>query len=196
MWSAARRGTNKPADAVVDKSQSLAHPPIETVENNIGDGDRPVFITPEQALEIMTPRSLLIITDTHSEDYVESQKVLEKAARVIVVDHHRLVVSPHQESAVIFFHEPYASSASEMVAESGQFIGKNFLSQVEAEALLAGIMLDTKGFVIRCGVRTFEAAAYLRRRGADTVDAKRLFSGSIRKLQGEIPVGFQCGSLR
>lgn len=184
MWSAARRGMNKPAYVVVDKSQSLAHSLIETVENNIGDGDRPVFITPEQALEIMTPRSLLIITDTHSEDYVESQKVLEKAARVIVVDHHRLVVR-HIKNAVIFFHEPYASSASEMVAELVQFIGKNFLSQVEAEALLAGIMLDTKGFVIRCGVRTFEAAAYLRRRGADTVDAKRLFSGSIENYKAK-----------
>ncbi|MDD5952536.1 MAG: DHH family phosphoesterase [Oscillospiraceae bacterium] len=184
MWSAAHRGMDKPAYIVIDKSQSLAGSLIETVEANIGDENQPLFITPEQALERMTPQTLLIVTDTHSQDYVESTEVLGKASRIVVVDHHRLVVR-HIKNAVIFFHEPYASSASEMVAELVQFIGRNALSRTEAVALLAGIMLDTKGFVIRCGVRTFEAAAYLRRRGADTVDAKRLFSGSIENYKAK-----------
>lgn len=184
MWSAARRGMKKPAYIVIDKSQTLSHSLIETVEANIEQEDKPIFITPEQALEIMTPRTLLIVTDTHSQDYVESSDVLGRATKVIVIDHHRLVVR-HIQNAVIFFHEPYASSASEMVAELVQFIGKNSLVKVEAEALLAGIMLDTKGFIVRCGVRTFEAAAYLRRRGADTVDAKRLFSGSIENYKAK-----------
>lgn len=178
MWSAARRGMNKQAYIVIDKNQTLSHALIELVEENVEGQDMPVFITPEQALEIMTPKTLLIITDTHSQDYVESTEVLQKAKRVIVIDHHRLVVR-HIQNAAIFYHEPYASSASEMVAELVQFIGRNFLVKIEAEALLSGIMLDTKGFIVRCGVRTFEAAAYLRRRGASTVDAKRLFSGSI-----------------
>ena len=80
---------------------------------------------------------------------------------------------------MVFYHEPYASSASEMVTELTQYLGENALNRLEAEALLAGIMLDTKNFVLKTGVRTFEAAAYLRRKGADTVEVKRLFSDSI-----------------
>ncbi len=184
LWSAAHRGMKKPAYIIIDKSQTLAQSLIETVEANIERENKPIFITPDEAMEFMTPKTLLIITDTHSQDYVESSEVLARASRVIVIDHHRLVVR-HIKNAVIFFHEPYASSASEMVAELVQFIGKNSLIKVEAEALLAGIMLDTKDFIIRCGVRTFEAAAYLRRRGADTVDVKRLFSGSIENYKAK-----------
>jgi len=80
---------------------------------------------------------------------------------------------------MIFYHEPYSSSASEMVAELIQYLGSDNLTRLEAEALLAGIMLDTKNFVLRTGVRTFEAAAFLRGKGADTVEVKRLFSNSI-----------------
>lgn len=85
----------------------------------------------------------------------------------------------HIENAMIFYHEPYSSSASEMVAELIQYLGSDNLTRLEAEALLAGIMLDTKNFVLRTGVRTFEAAAFLRGKGADTVEVKRLFSNSI-----------------
>ncbi len=85
----------------------------------------------------------------------------------------------HIEDAVVFYHEPYASSASEMVAELVQYIGDKNLGKAEAEAMLAGIMLDTKNFAFKTGVRTFEAAAYLRRKGADTVEVKQMFSNSI-----------------
>ena len=178
MWSAAHRGMKKPAYVVLDKEQTLSQPLIEFVEAKTKAEEKPVFISSAQALEIMTPKTLLIVTDTHSQDYVESTEMLKRANRVVVIDHHRLVVR-HIENAAVFFHAPYASSASEMVAELVQFIGNNVLTKVEAEALLSGIMLDTKGFIVRCGVRTFEAAAYLRRRGADTVETKRMFSGSI-----------------
>lgn len=78
----------------------------------------------------------------------------------MVIDHHRMMVN-HIEGAVVFYHEPYASSASEMVTELTQYLGENALNRLEAEALLAGIMLDTKNFVLKTGVRTFEGGAYL-----------------------------------
>lgn len=124
------------------------------------------------------PHALLIVVDTHTPDFIESPELLNAVSRVVVIDHHRMMVH-HIENALIFYHEPYASSASEMVAELVQYIGENCLDRTEAEALLSGIMLDTKNFVLRTGVRTFEAAAYLRRRGADTVRVKRMFSDSI-----------------
>ena len=184
MWSAARKGMGKPAYVVIDKEQTLAQSLVESVEDNIKDEDYPIFITPEQAMEVITPRTLLVVTDTHSQDYVESAELLDSVDRIIVIDHHRLLAR-HIKNAAIFYHEPYASSASEMVAELAQFIGTNSLTKVESEALLSGIMLDTKNFVVKCGVRTFEAAAYLRRRGADTVDVKRMFSGSIENYKAK-----------
>ena len=95
-----------------------------------------------------------------------------------MIDHHRMVVA-HIQNAIIFYHEPYASSASEMVAELVQYINGAALNKREATALLAGIMLDTKNFVLKTGVRTFEASAYLKRRGADTVEVKKMFSNSL-----------------
>ena len=85
----------------------------------------------------------------------------------------------HIKNALIFYHEPYASSASEMVTELAQYIKSSSIDPVDAQALLAGIMLDTKNFVLKTGVRTFEASAYLRRRGADTVAVKKLFSNTL-----------------
>jgi len=85
----------------------------------------------------------------------------------------------HIENAIIFYHEPYASSASEMVAELVQYINSSALNKKEATALLSGIMLDTKNFVLKTGVRTFEASAYLKRRGADTVEVKKMFANSL-----------------
>ena len=97
---------------------------------------------------------------------------------MVVIDHHRMMVT-HIENAIIFYHEPYASSASEMVAELVQYINSSALNKKEATALLSGIMLDTKNFVLKTGVRTFEASAYLKRRGADTVDVKKMFANSL-----------------
>ncbi len=97
---------------------------------------------------------------------------------MVVIDHHRMMVR-HIENALVFYHEPFASSASEMVAELVQYLGDRAVTPAVAEAMLAGVMLDTKYFVLKTGVRTFEAAAYLRRKGADTVTVKRMFSDSI-----------------
>ena len=130
-------------------------------------------------MSMVTPKTMLIVVDTHSQEFVESAELLTAVSRVVVIDHHRMMVK-HIENALVFYHEPYASSTSEMVAELVQYIGDGALNQTEAEALLSGIMLDTKNFVLKTGVRTFEAAAYLRRRGADTVEVKRM-----KKLSGK-----------
>ena len=131
------------------------------------------------ALAQVTDNSLLIVVDTHNKDILESVDLYHAARYVIVIDHHRKNVN-FIENAVIFHHEPYASSASEMVTEIIQYFRLDTeVSSAYADALLAGIMLDTKNFVMRTGVRTFEAAAYLRKIGADTVQVKSLFSNTI-----------------
>ena len=176
MWSAVFKGLGKPAYIVVNRAQSMAVPIIESMERSLPD--QTIFLPPEEALSKVTAKSLLIVVDTHSQEFVESEELLNRASKVVVIDHHRMMVK-HISNAIVFYHEPYASSAAELVTELVQYISEKSLSRIEAEALLAGIMLDTKNFVLKTGVRTFEAAAYLRRRGADTVEVKRLFSNSI-----------------
>ncbi len=178
MWSAAVKGVKKPAYIVIDRSATMAMPIVDEIEAVHREEEEPIFISEEEALDMLTPRSLVIVVDTHAPDFVESTELLQKAQRVVVIDHHRMMVK-HIDNAVVFYHEPYASSASEMVAELVQYIGNTVLSKEEADALLAGIMLDTKNFVLKSGVRTFEAAAYLRRRGADTVVVKKMFASNI-----------------
>ena len=175
IWSAVTKTLKKQAFVVINRAQSLAGPLVASMEAANGSG---VFISPQDALSVVTPKTLLIVLDTHSGEFVESAELLSAVSRVVIIDHHRMMVK-HIENALVFYHEPYASSTSEMVAELVQYIGDTNLSQAEAEALLSGIMLDTKNFVLKTGVRTFEAAAYLRRRGADTVEVKRMFSDTI-----------------
>ena len=175
MWSAVSKGLKKPAYIVINRRQSLASALVDSIAQA---NEEPVFLDPEEALPLAGEKTLLIVVDTHSQDFVESNELLELSPRVVVIDHHRMMVK-RIGNALVFYHEPYASSASEMVTELVQYFGENTLSRLEAEALLSGIMLDTKNFVLKTGVRTFEAAAYLRRRGADTVEVKRLFSNSI-----------------
>ena len=176
LWSAINKVMNKKAYIVVNRAQTLAGQVVASMEEKAGG--QQVFLSPQEALSMVGPHALLIVVDTHTPDFIESPELLNAVPRVVVIDHHRMMVH-HIENALIFYHEPYASSASEMVAELVQYIGENCLDRTEAEALLSGIMLDTKNFVLRTGVRTFEAAAYLRRRGADTVRVKRMFSDSI-----------------
>lgn len=176
MWNVAAKTLNRPAFIVIDRGQSLATPLISLLQDKYPE--EKIFISPQEAAARITPRTLLIVLDTHSPDFVESREVLQSVSRVVVIDHHRMMVR-HIENALVFYHEPFASSTAEMVTELVQYIGDRMLTDTEAEALLAGIMLDTKNFVLKTGVRTFEAAAYLRRKGADTVRVKRLFADSI-----------------
>ncbi|MCI2055507.1 MAG: DHH family phosphoesterase [Oscillibacter sp.] len=140
------------------------------------------LISPGDAFLRMQPGCLLIVVDTNRPDFVESPQVLDACNRVAVIDHHRRAAS-YIENAALNFHEPYASSTSELVTELlGYLIEPSDLLHEEAIALLAGIVLDTKHFSMRTGGRTFEAAAFLRRGGADTADVQRLFQNDLSDL--------------
>ncbi|MBO5164630.1 MAG: DHH family phosphoesterase [Ruminococcus sp.] len=174
----ALRLLGKEVHIVADRSKNLAVNLIDMVEEQAGQG---LFISPSAALQTVTDSDLLIIVDIHNKDFIESRELYELCRQVVVIDHHRKTVN-YIDNAVIFHHEPYASSASEMVTEIIQyfrFSGDDKLPSYCAEALLSGIMLDTKNFVMRTGVRTFEAAAFLKKSGADTVAVKLLFSNSF-----------------
>ena len=141
-----------------------------------------VFTSGSDAFLKMRPGALVIVVDTNRPDMVECPQLLESSNRVAVIDHHRRAAS-YIENAAFSFHEPYASSASELVAELLQYLVEpTDLLRQEAEALLAGIVLDTKHFTLRTGGRTFEAAAFLRRAGADTTDVQRLFQSDLSEM--------------
>lgn len=143
------------------------------------------FLSPQEALLIADTRSLAVVVDTNRPEQVQAEDLLKSCNRVAVIDHHRRAAT-YIEGAALNYHEPYASSASELVTELLQYVMEpNQLLRTEAEALLAGIVLDTKNFTMRTGGRTFEAAAFLRRSGADTAEVKKLYqndlSGTIAK---------------
>ena len=175
MWSALTKGQKKTAHIVLNETSTLAESLVVNVQKST---EEKVFINASAALNIITDKTLLIIVDTHSPNFIEDLEVYQRCKRIVVIDHHRMMVN-HIDDALVFYHEPSASSSSEMVTELIQYFGENFLNSVEAEALLSGIMLDTKNFVLKTGVRTFEAAAFLRKKGANTVAVKRLFSNTI-----------------
>ena len=140
---------------------------------------RDCFISAQEGILLADSRSLVVVVDTNRPEQVQARDLLESCNRVAVIDHHRRAAT-YIEGAALNYHEPYASSASELVAELLQYIVEPAdLLRVEAEALLAGIVLDTKNFTMRTGGRTFEAAAFLRRSGADTAEVKKLFQNDL-----------------
>ncbi|MCD8334241.1 MAG: DHH family phosphoesterase [Clostridiales bacterium] len=144
-------------------------------------GYETVFVSPEEALGRVNEETLLVVVDTNRPDQVISQPLLNACRKVAVIDHHRRAAD-YISNAVLNYHEPYASSASELVTELIQYsIDPSDLKRVEAEALLAGIELDTKNFTLRTGGRTFEAAAFLRRCGADTTEVRKLFQNDLSR---------------
>ena len=137
------------------------------------------FLSPQEALLMADTRSLVVVVDTNRPEQVQAPELLESCNRVAVIDHHRRAAT-YIEGAALNYHEPYASSAAELVTELLQYtVEPNQLLRAEAEALLAGIVLDTKNFTTRTGGRTFEAAAFLRRSGADTAEVKKLFQNDL-----------------
>lgn len=137
------------------------------------------FISPDEALTIMTEQSLLVVVDTHRPSLVVDETLLKRFEKIVVIDHHRRGEEFINNSSLVYM-EPYASSTSELVTELLEYQpDEEKLSKLEATALLAGIIVDTKSFTLRTGARTFEAASYLRTYGADTVLVQRLLKEDI-----------------
>lgn len=170
------KSLKKPVNIAINKDTALALPLIKRVEQ-AGLGDH--LISPEKAKYVVSRGTLLVVVDTHKPYFTECPELLEKTNKIVVIDHHRKSVN-HIQNAVLFFHASYASSTCEMVTELAQYIGSSSpIDSLTAEALLSGIMLDTRSFILHTGVRTFEAAAYLKSRAADTVEVKKLFSNDM-----------------
>ena len=161
-----RESGQNPASGMVEKLSALPE-------------YREAFITAQDALILADANCLLVVVDTNRPEQVSAEELLLSCNKVAVIDHHRRAAT-YIANAALNFHEPYASSASELVTELLQYIMEPAdLLRTEAEALLAGIVLDTKQFTMRTGGRTFEAAAFLRRSGADTWDVKKLFQNDL-----------------
>lgn len=138
-----------------------------------------IFIDNEGALEEINDKTLLVVVDTHKPSICENPQLIDRAKKIVVFDHHRKSTE-FIDNAVLTYHEPYASSASELITEMLLYTNKSIkLSKIEADALLAGITVDTKNFALKTGTKTFEAAAYLRRNGADPVRVRTLFKSSF-----------------
>ncbi len=174
---AAIRANDKPHKIIIDLNKTSSQPLIDLILKH--EQYKDIFITPDDALIQLNPDTLLIVVDTNRPDYVESRAVLDSATKVVVIDHHRRAAD-YIENATVNMHEPYASSAAEIVTELLQYmVNTSKITKVEAEALLSGIMLDTKQFASKTNSRTFEAAAYLRRIGADIDIVKQLFQNDF-----------------
>ena len=137
------------------------------------------IVTEEEAIKLISNNTLLIIVDTHKTGYVEFPSILNAAKRKIIIDHHRKSTDFIKE-VEISFHEVYASSTAELVTELIQYAKDDVtLKLIEAESLYGGIMVDTKNFTFKTGVRTFEAAAYLRKYGVDIIKVKKWFQADL-----------------
>lgn len=167
------RKANKPANIIIDLENNSAKRLIDDI---LAEPEyKSIFISGEEALVMCDNRATLIVVDTNRPDQVEYKPLLEASTRICVVDHH-LRAADYIKSVAVNFHEPHASSASELATELLEYaVEKKDVLPIEAKSLLAGIYLDTKQFNVRTGERTFEAAAYLRQLGVDTLDVKKLF---------------------
>lgn len=178
---------------VTDPEKSLAKPLLDRLR---AEGFASRLLLPQEAAEKVGKDTLLIVADTHIGPFTEAPQLLEKVSRKVVIDHHRKSVQ-FIDDAVIFFHDPAASSACEMVTELLQYLTPQpVIGPLEADALLSGIALDTRNFVLRAGVRTFEAAAYLKSRGADTVRVKKMFASSLESYRMRNEILSASGSYR
>ena len=174
------RKRGKKCRIVIDTENNAAHPMLRRLQAL--PEYQGAFLSGDDAFLQVQPETLLVVVDTNRPGSVESEPLLDACNRVAVIDHHRRG-SSYIDKMALNYHEPYASSASELVTELLQYlIEPGDLLKAESEALLAGIVLDTKNFTNRTGGRTFEAAAYLRRAGADTADVQRMFQSDLQSM--------------
>ena len=172
---------NKKVHIVVNDITTSLRPMISRFVGN-PDYEEDLFLNNEQAKEVVDVNTLLVIVDVNRPSLLECE-LLDYARSVIIFDHHRQT-NEAIENAALSYIEPYASSTCEMIAEILQYIGGNLkLRPVEADALYAGIMVDTNNFLTKTGVRTFEAAAYLRRNGADVTRLRKIFRSDYSEFK-------------
>ena len=180
------RKKGKTFHIVLDLQNNMAGKLIDEIRQDPQYED--VFISGQEALLLCDNRSTLVVVDTNRPDQVEFQSLLESVPRVCVVDHHRRAAD-YIKPVVVNLHEPFASSASELVTELLQYaVEKKDVLPIEAKSLMAGIFLDTKSFNVRTGERTFEAAAFLRQLGADTVEAKKLLQNDFQDTMSKYQI--------
>ena len=172
------RKANKPVNIILDLENNAAK---RLVDDILTEPEyKGIFLSGEEAFVMCDNRTTLVIVDTSRPDQVEYKPLLEAATRICVVDHH-LRAADYIKSVTVNFHEPNASSTAELVTELLEYsVEKKDVLPIEAKSLLAGIYLDTKQFNVRTGERTFEAAAYLRQLGVDTLDVKKLFQNDFQ----------------
>ncbi len=167
------KNRNKPVKIVCGEHNLSVDAAIDAIKAE-EDYDN-MFISPQEAEEYVDKNTVLIIVDVHRPALLENEKLLSMAGEIVLIDHHRRSTD-FIENCSLVYHEPYASSASELVTELLQYMdNKVSLTKAEAEALYAGICMDTKNFTFKTGVRTFDAASFLRKHGVDTVRVKKMF---------------------
>jgi len=172
------RKKGKPTHIVMDLQKNMCPGFLQEIRREPEYAD--AFISGQDAMLLSDNRTTLVVVDTNRPDQVECMPLLEAVPRVCVVDHHRRAAD-YIKPVVVNLHEPYASSASELATELLQYaVEMDDILPIEAKALMAGIFLDTKSFNIRTGERTFEAAAFLRQLGADTVEVKKLLQNDFQ----------------
>lgn len=172
------KSCNKSANIVLDYSNESIEEFVKRInKSDYYDG---VFVDSDYAIKECTKNTLVIVVDTHRPNFTECPQLLNMSDKVVVIDHHRRGVDFINDT-VLLFHEIYVSSTCEMVTEIVQYIEDDIrINKLTAEGLLAGISLDTKNFAFKTGVRTFEAASYLKKSGADTIEVKKLFNSDIK----------------
>lgn len=166
---------NKKAHIVINDISTSVAPIIERMKATADSQDNEIFVNGERALTLVDTDTMLVVVDVNRQSYVECEELLHKVSTIVLLDHHRQG-SDVIDNAVLSYIEPYASSSCEMVAEILQYIDAEVkVKQAEADAMYSGIMIDTNNFLVKTGVRTFEAAAYLRRNGADVTRIRKAF---------------------
>ena len=171
------KACNKQANIVLDNSNDSIDEFVKRLKDNEYYSD--IFISKDDAIKNCTKDTLVIVVDTHRPSFTECPELTMISDKVVVIDHHRRGVEFINDT-VLLFHETYVSSTCEMVTELVQYMEDDVkINKLTAEGLMAGICLDTKNFAFKTGVRTFEAASYLKKKGADTIEVKKLFNSTL-----------------
>ncbi len=181
---AAARAFDKKANIVLNEVTTSLRPIVELYKNS-SDYDKDLFVTSEEALTKVTANTLLVVVDVNRKSYTECPELIGKCKTTVVFDHHRQGSEPI-ENATLSYIEPYASSTCEMVAEILQYICDNVkIKPIEADTIYAGIVIDTNSFSNKAGARTFEAAAFIRRNGADVIRVRKLLRSDMTEYKAK-----------